>query len=512
MAVSLFAALACQCPGPASQGQNADDDAGNDSPGGFVATFSTTSDFMRGVADGVSYDVPDQVQMQIALTTFKTPYLWVPNSDDVPPTISKIDVATAKELGRYPLVDADGKTCYWPSRTTVDSNFDVWVGCRGSASYSYTYCPADPNCGIEDRIDHKVMKVSFETGKVLLTINVGHAPRGFGIDAKGNVWLVNSADNTLWELDGQTGTCLRGDSSMNPTCAAPAIAVPPFPYGAMVDADGDLWVVSNDIAKTSMIYRVNTTTAEVSSFGPFVRDGCQAAYSLAVDLAKHVWVSGFSCGDLFELDGHTGHLINDVQLGGETRGVAVDTNGDVWVASSGINAISKVNGFTVKKVTSQTVGMEPIGVGIDATGHAWVVHRGSNDVYRMQSLEPYAIDARIPVGQGPYTYSDMLGLSLNLITRGKSSNATWTIIVDSQKTDAQFTDVSWSADVPTGTTFGVHYCCNNDSTALTGMTWSSLLAQPGAIQCSGRYLQVQAVFTGSGSLSPALHSLSASWN
>ena len=83
--------------------------------------FELNSENSTGVGlDQNGYIVIDQQKISLNLK-----YIWVANSSEN--TVSKVDCKTGAEVGRY-------RVCGNPSRTSVDLEGSVWVGCRGNGS------------------------------------------------------------------------------------------------------------------------------------------------------------------------------------------------------------------------------------------------------------------------------------------------------------------------------------------------------------------------------------------
>lgn len=459
----------------------------------YSKTYTEAQDFTEGVLNGLSSDSEGQLQMNVGQTEFATPYLWVPNSAEN--TITLIDTTDMSTIGTYPLIDDDGETCSNPSRTTVDFNWDVWVGCRGEESYcNRGECPNEMD---PEKVDNKVMKVSFRDGHVMLSVHVGNGPRALALDANNNLWVGCSVDDTVWEIDAETGACLRGEG-----CAQPAIAVPDFPYGSVVDQKGVLWTNHNEIPTESPceVSRIDTTSGQVLGvYGPYIRNGCDDLYGITVDQLGDVWLGGFHCDDVVKISGQSGFegsLIGTYLVGGEdTRGVAVDLDGNLWAASSSTNTVTKLNGATGALLNTVQVGTSPIGVAVDSYGHVWVVNQGANSVTKINGID--MTTQEIDVGRGPYTYSDMLGLSLRTITLRNQSIATWRAQIDSGSSTSHFTELRWSVDVPPSTEFSVRYRCAKNQQGLDTAAFSLPMAEPGPVDCGElplEWLEVEARF------------------
>jgi hypothetical protein len=122
---------------------------------------------------------------------------------------------------------------------------------------------------------------------------------------------------------------------------------------------------------------------------------------------------------------------------GETRGISIDLDFNLWVSDSVRNKIFKLSNSSLAVLASFDAGNDSIGVGVDARGNIWAVDRADNSVARYDAIGPTRTGAamQFPVRgnyqnqpqPAPYTYSDMLGTLLNLITRGES-RPLWTTI------------------------------------------------------------------------------------
>ncbi|MBW2701552.1 MAG: hypothetical protein JRF33_12115 [Deltaproteobacteria bacterium] len=523
LVLSLFVLAACSDDTPSSGTDAGDGDAGYIPPDRQSRTFTSQADWESGSMSGLNPDATGSLQMNAGLALFETPFMWVPNSTDR--TVSKIDTKTMEVLGTFDLVDRDGEWCYNPSRTTVDIQGNVWVGCRGNASYINR--SAVTAGMVPATVDNKIMKISGQNGSILISRRVGHAPRSLSLDANNHLWVGCSVDDTVWEVDGDTGACYRGEGA---GCPNPAIPVDDFPYGSVVDQRGHLWIVHNRIAignPADLVTEINTQDGLVLGvYGPYDREGCMDLYGIAVDQLNNIWLGGFACDDVLKIKGTdgvnpadgityaTGELIGAYLVGGSlSRGVAVDLDGNVWVASSTTATISKIKGSDGELLATIGVGDGPIGVGIDAWGNGWAVSRVANTVTRINGLD-MSDTFVVPVGLGPYSYSDMLGLSLRTITHQNDGFAWWLGNVDSGMESPDWLSINWVADAPDGTRVEARFRCHENEEELATASWGESLTEPGEISCptGGRYGQVEIRMYAAGTArSPVLESVTLYW-
>jgi streptogramin lyase len=519
---ALVRALVCLAlaSGCAASEQGAPDSGADKkvAPAARSTTFTTTLDFMRGELAGLSTDTDGDLRMASGLRLFETPYLWVPNSAEN--TVTRIDVKTGEKAGPFSLKSKAGEDCHNPSRTTVDQDYNMWVGCRGSAG-GLNREDLKPEM-VPATVDNKVVKLSKTDGAVLLSVRVGHGPRALALDAKNHLWVGCSVDDTVWEIDGQSGECYRGEA---PGCAKPALKVANYPYGAAVDQRQRLWVVH---VHDGLLTEIDTATGAVlAQYGPWKRNGsCVFLYGIAIDRHNDVWLGGWGCNDVVKVKGvaglhqgdgksyQAGQLIGSYSSGGNnTRGVAVDLDDNVWAANSGTHNATKLNGMTGKIIATVNVGDQPTGAGVDAQGNAWIVNMGSSSVHRVNGLN--VMDTKeIAVGKGPYTYSDMLGTAYHLITKQGDATAYWRVVVDSQLTKPLWKQVTWSAETPGKSRLEVRTRCAPEEKGLASAAWGPALASPGPAHCAGaaaRFLEARVSFVAAGADSPVLHSLTVYW-
>ena len=94
----------------------------------------------------------------------------------------------------------------------------------------------------------------------------------------------------------------------------------------------------------------------------------------------------------------------------------VDSDGNAWIAAN--NPCDLVR-FDRAAGTYQNIALPecgtPVGVSIDVEGYIWVVDQGSNRAYKIDPVT-HAVVTTVTGLAGPYTYSDMTGAGLSLVT------------------------------------------------------------------------------------------------
>ena len=152
--------------------------------------------------------------------------------------------------------------------------------------------------------------------------------------------------------------------------------------------------------------------------------GC--GYGITADSQSRIWVSGM-CGTESsklirftpESDTLSEAPVEDAQLFSMmTRGIAVGRGrsaGHAWtVGTHGVlykietESMKQVDAFDFTKISPQAASA--VGVAVDFEGYVWIVAQNDNAIYKFDPLAETFV--RVPVGKGPYTYSDMTGVQL----------------------------------------------------------------------------------------------------
>jgi uncharacterized repeat protein (TIGR01451 family) len=472
--------------------------------------FTTDGDFRRGATVGT---VIGDNQLTLGDQTITSPYIWVPNSNEG--TVSKVDIHTGKELGRYRTGPTTGGA---PSRTTVDQYGNCWVVNRVTGTViklglyeNGQYLDRNGNGVIETSQDlnsdgditgsellpwgqdecvlYEIVIIAGKEGTFApntytggyenLTQNTG--PRAIAADAQGNVWAGHYTSKKYYLLENATAQILRTNdvSSLNHG-----------PYGAVVDANGILWSAS---AGGNHVLRLDPADDSMS-----IVDMGHTAYGLGLDRSNHLFVSGWQASKLSRINVLTG--TKDWTVNGiyESRGIAVTADGDVWVANSGPGTVARWSPDGVLKKTI-AVGPTPTGVSVDSEGKVWAVNLGNEYIERIDPETDLVDLTKRIIGTTHYGYSDMTG---NLLRFG-----TWIVTHDARVEFTQWGKVSWHALDPSGS--GVKVRARSSNNEVTWSKWETctngvlLAATP-----PGQFLQVEVALQARvGESAPVLYDL-----
>ncbi len=176
----------------------------------------------------------------------------------------------------------------------------------------------------------------------------------FGVSSDGtHVWVANSADNTVTELDASTGAVIQ------------TIAVGIEPEG--VSSDGThVWVTNSG---TDTVTELDASTGAVIQTITVGRE----PFGVSSD-GTHVWVANSADGTVTELDASTGAVIQTITVGSNPAGVSSDGT-HVWVTNDvfGGNTVTELDAFTGAVIQTITVGSRLVGISSDRT-NVWVAN------------------------------------------------------------------------------------------------------------------------------------------
>ncbi len=455
--------------------------------------FDTTEDFSRGSLQNLNTSaVPNQLSVNAAADLETLPFIWISNSAEG--TVSRLDTRTGREIGRY-RVGPGGDN---PSRIAVTQEGDAWVANREGTQTAVKLLLD----GFIDRNSNEVMDTSRDAnndGKISLdemlpwdanadglpddervafVVSVGGGPRGVAVDANNKVWVAGSGATGFKVFDNETGELET------------TVATPYGSYGAVIDADGNLWSAIG--AGNAEVMRIDTNTR---TFVETIR--VASAYGITVDRDGIVWTSPNTGRQLSRYNPATKELnVYDVP---ETSGggITVDRQGNVWFGSHYSDRIWKFTFAEDRKtlISSESVqvGPQPKSASIDADGYLWTVCLGNNMAYKIDTTTNTIVPGwPVPTGAGPYNYSDMTGDRLQTVTQ---RSGTWTEIVDSGRLSAAWAGVEIDADLPAQSKLQLRVRSSNDRDSLSQRAWQVVLPNQPLPAIAGQFLEVETRLT-----------------
>ena len=439
--------------------------------------------------DGTGVDPDGNIVLDSSSVQFEN--VWIANSAEN--TVSKLSTKTGFELGRYVV-------CANPSRTAVDQDGNVYVGCRNDGGVAKilidptTCVDKNGNGSIETsadangdgkitggeklaaNLDECIAWIAFPDGKGGCSNTGVGCARALAVDKNNNPWVGFWASRNVRRLDPATGASVQ---VVNLQSVSPSAS----PYGMALDQAGTLWLsMRTSTGGAPILARVNTTDLTKQGFS--YPSGFAHGYGIAVDSAGKVWVAGGESSRVARFDPTTNTFDVIIISGkGYTRGVAAGTDGHVYVAHHSWDAgcgnasvarwVSKIDQTSMAVAGSFDLGglKGTVGLTLDFDGYLWAVNQCSSTATKLNPAGGGQIIGEFPVGQAPYTYSDMAGFALKTVV---APTGTY------RKTFAGWPDMTttWkllyiTATTPEGTNVSFRFRTAASLTALQTASWSA---------------------------------------
>lgn len=364
------------------------------------------------------------------------PYIWVPTDSNLgnglfANNISKVDVMTGREVGRYYTGPTDDGTDENPSRLVVDRNGDAWIANRGTNTIVKVglsergeghYVDRNGN-GIWDNTAVDVNgNGSIDLGE-MTPWTVGGGPqdesvlfevelppgavgnRGIVVDQDNNVWVLGwdgPGQGHAFHINGQNGSIMQ------------TIALPPGfelnqSYGAVMDSSGSIWSVQAGVG----VLRFNPVTGDCTTMA------VGGAYAITVGADDSVYVSGGgnplpSTVTKFDASASTdGNIVqtwvsDPVNMVNRIHGLAVGPDGEIWSCDIHYDKIVRLNGDTGSIEMTINTGQGGSGVTVDANGKLWAVNYDGTIQRIDRDTGMIELTSNLVTGYH-YAYSDMSG-------------------------------------------------------------------------------------------------------
>lgn len=202
--------------------------------------------------------------------------------------------------------------------------------------------------------------VSAEPLTALLTSNLSN-PTGVAVDAEGNVYFADTADNRVekWQILSNTVT--------------PLVSGLDSPMGIAVDAVGDVYIADtgNNAIKVLSGGTSNLTT---------LVSGLNRPSAVAVDSAGNVYIADTGNNAIEEFSAASNSLRTLVSGLNAPAGVAIDVAGNLYIADSGDNIIKEWSAASRNLTTLVTGLSQPAGVAVSGAGDVYIADTGNNAI------------------------------------------------------------------------------------------------------------------------------------
>ncbi|MBP47866.1 MAG: hypothetical protein CMH53_07990 [Myxococcales bacterium] len=467
-------------------------------------------------ANGVGLDANGYLKLDLKTANANLNHIWIAGTGEK--TISKVNTKTGKEEGRY-------RSCSSPSRTSVDLNGDVWVGCRSGGEVmkievDETKCKDKNGNGKIDTStdtngDGKISTSEMLPYKQDECVRFVVKPNGsesviraVGVDKDNHAWVGGWGTKNLWRLEPANGAVV---DTINIGCN---------PYGLVIDQKGVIWIAGRGCSE---LVRADPKTKAVSKHG---NGGKGSPYGINVDMFGRLWIANTTNWSS-RFDPVTNKW-SPVSHNQRSRGIATSNDGYIYVALDQTSSVAKINAVTL--VTEAHIslgsGRYPVGIAVDYDGYVWAVNQSKASASKVDP-KTNSVVGEYPVGNSPYTYSDMTGYTLNNYTapKGKYTHVFgfggWSGTVAENKTKTLWESLDAEITVPPKGFVKLRYRAGDNLKDLDKLPWSAELGPfpptkfpvdltKAAKKVEGRFLQVEYFLqAGSNKLSPLIKSVTA---
>ncbi len=431
--------------------------------------------FQRQNFDDVGFD-EEAGGLVVRSDPDESSYLWIVNTDRS--TVSKWQPGVPpRELSEYrvglPQGECPGACCWnngcnMASRVALDSIGNAYIANRafGMQGTVTKIARNDEDCVDRNgngQIDTSRNGAPLNYGQdecVLWTGNAGPhnaALRALTVDLgdeanpDGYVWAGGYNTSQFYKLDPRTGQQIA------------TVNVAVRPYGAVVLADGMLWIGTLGESGTGSINTHNNRAGPKVGYPLGWRGGCGNSYGIAADTGGRVWFAGWGCRDVLGYDPPTNRWTRvDIDHWGRTagRGITIDQNGFMWMAMEGGGSSYVVwwpasefnpNG----QIHERFVGQKRIGgwggpaaIGADNQGIIWMTFYNSRAA-NLARINP-SNNAEVQIFGGytgqVYSYTDFTG-EVRRLAIGRGS---YEEVMDAGCAQPVWSSLTWDAEIPGG--------------------------------------------------------------
>ena len=206
-------------------------------------------------------------------------------------------------------------------------------------------------------------------------------PAGVVVDGSGNVFVADTAANTVYELVGGAGTPVAVGTGLN------------APTGVAVNSAGDLFIADSGNARVVKIQNLGGTLA--SSSQTTVRSGLSVPLAMASGPLDSLYIA--QAGQLARYDVRGVPTVLTAVLStaiGKPESLAVDASGNVYVGDAAAGTVIEIAHDTNVATTVASGLTNPTGLAFDPAGDLFLVDSGTAEL------------VRIPVVGGSLSYAN----------------------------------------------------------------------------------------------------------
>jgi sugar lactone lactonase YvrE len=253
--------------------------------------------------------------------------------------------AGASYVPVYPVTTLASSGFYLPQAVAVDAQGNVYIA---------------------DTANNAVKEWSPATQQTVALVSGLNAPAGVAVDASGNVWIADSGNNAL--------------KYWNPVTASLNVVVPTGlsnPQGIALDDAGNVYIAD------SGSQTVKEWIAANEQLSVLVGSGLNSPAAVAVDAQGNVYIADSGANNaVFEWS--AGQLTPLVSGLSGPAGVAVDGQGNVYIGDTGNNALKQWNAATQLTTAWISSGLNsPEGLAVDAQGNVYLADTNNSAIKKL---------------------------------------------------------------------------------------------------------------------------------
>jgi hypothetical protein len=479
-------------------------------PAAQSRTYTTDADFNLGTLNSVNHDAPNSNQLQLSETSSTEPFLYVAETHEG--ILIKFDTNTGRQVGRYettrivdcPQCPPSRQFTWYPSRTAVDLNGDVWVANRSFAYFGAITKIANNKADCIDRNGNSQIETSNDADAdgfvniadpaeffgqndecVLKSIPVAgqdHLLRALAIEGDGDVWVGTYNSPNAYEIDPLTNVIKRVISLSSPA------------YGFVIRGNY-LYHASlgNVVERVDISLGANLSGPPGRVLLPPVPN-----YGIAVDSNGVAWFGDYFSG-LRRCVFDAPALCTAIAGGGSHYGVTVDGDDQIWAGNpSGV--VDKFSNAGVFLGSAPAGSVQPYGVAVGHDGNIWtagwngLARVGAGPVGGAPGAATSYSTARFSGGPTPftYTYSDFTGFQARNFT---VKQGTWTVVHDGGAAGTPWGKVTWNQETqgssPAGTLILAEVRAADTMAGLAALPFTAVSNGTGFGGVSGQFIEVK---------------------
>lgn len=439
--------------------------------GVYEKSFTQREDFSKGMNDRVLFS-EEAGGLSLCRTENCAPFMWVPSP--LENVITKIDARTGCEIGRYKIGPEHEN--WAPCAAAVDPKGNAYIACynyEGTGKIAQIL-PSNSTGSEKD----------IQIGRIIDVGSEGSSPSCLTLDTNGFLWVGLWGDHAAAKVDIRTGKVVA------------TVPLNGRPSAMLVDTRQNLWVLSRD---NKVLCQVNTLTnmvVEIFELGDCFPGG------MCLDDNGRLWLgdifSGLQCLNI-STRSWTSYRTDS---GAGCAGVVVDSNGDIWAACPTRNEVAHFSGEDGSMLDTVRVGLSPGSVCIDSDDYVWVFNEGANSATRIDTRT----DKQVLTVPTHITIESGTPCATYVIKKGISPIGNWSAMLDSGIDAAAWGKVYWDAVLGSGNV-KAYVRVADTPTLLANCEFKEIENGINFASPNGRYMEIRAVLSGDGNLSPILRGL-----